>query len=464
MTPEKAIVHLKGLLEANRIDDALAFVSSLEEKQLADSGAIHCMRGSVYDCQGELRLAEGEYRKALGFTESMLHREALYRHANALDGMGETHEALQQAQRLVHVYPGFVEGHSQFGQLLHDSGRYDEALPYLESAHRADPNDPRLCWVLVRSYYFAGFLVEGRSKLDQVLGANEDNWDYLEVLAYDLNDADLYESALDAFCCLLEGRPHHSAIVPGLMFAANELNELEKAESIAKSLVGPENRPVAAILTLAEVALEREHNDEAAALLKELHLRMGEKDWAIQSLAARLALKEARYPDAYRIATEVLKRHDDLDIFRGYAGAAACALEMDREAVELLRSYFERNEPEAWLKYNLGCSELMLGNFAEACTEFEYCLEQDPEDFRSRLVYAQVLHQLGRLQEAKQQYEMCLSHDSIVQDSLYGLMFLLDETGDKDGSKKIADHLVDVGYNTDMQDFQDLVRQDEWQF
>lgn len=464
MTIEEALIRLRELLNACRFDEAMNFISSLEKAQVADRGVIHCMRGSVYDCQDELRLAEVEYRKALSFTESMLHREALYRHANALDGMGETHEALQQAQRLVRLYPGFVEGGSLFGQLLHDSGRYDEAVPYLESAHKTDPNDRRLCWALVRSYYFAGLLVEGRSKLHQVLGANDDDWDYLEVLAYDLNSADLYESALDAFCFLLEGRPHHSAIVPSLVFAANELNELEKVESIAKTLVGPEGRPVAAILTLAEVALEREHDDEAGELLRELHLRIGEKDWAIQSLAARLALKEARYPEAYRIATEVLKRHDDLDFFRGYAGAAACALEMYLEAVELLRSYFERNDPEVWLKHNLGCSELMLGNFAEALAAMEYCLEQDPEDFRSRLVYAQALHQLGRLQEAKQQYERCLSHDPIAQDSLYGLMFLLDEIGDKDGSKKIADHLVDVGYNTDTQDFQDLVRQNQWQF
>lgn len=464
MTPEEAIVHLKGLLEANRFDEALAFVSSVEDQQAADSGVIHCMRGSVYDSQGNVRLAEGEFRKAVCYTDSRLHREALCRHAYALERLGDTHEALQQAQRLVRIYPDFVEGHSLFGQLLHDGGRYDEAVPHLESAHKADSSNRRVLWALIRSYYFAGFLHEGRSKLIRVLGANEDDWDYLEVLAYDLNSADLYESALDAFCFLLEGRPHHSAIVPGLVFAANELNELEKVESIAKSLVGPEGRPVAAILTLAEVALEREHDDEAGELLRELHLRIGEKDWAIQSLAARLALKEARYPEAYRIATEVLKRHDDLDFFRGYAGAAACALEMYLEAVELLRSYFERNDPEVWLKHNLGCSELMLGNFAEALAAMEYCLEQDPEDFRSRLVYAQALHQLGRLQEAKQQYERCLSHDPIAQDSLYGLMFLLDEIGDKDGSKKIADHLVDVGYNTDMQDFQDLVRQNQWQF
>lgn len=464
MTPEKALIRLNSFLEANRFDEALAFVSSVEEQQAADSGVIHCMRGSVYDSQGNVRLAEGEYRKAVCYLDSRLHREALCRHAYALERLGETQEALQQAQRLVRIYPEYVEGHSLFGQLLHDGGRYDEAIPHLESGHKADSCDRRVLWALIRSYYFAGFLYEGRSILRQVLGSKEDDWDYLEALAHSLCDSDRYEAALEVFCLLLERRPQDSTVVMKLIYAANELNELEKVELTAKSIIRQGDRPDAAVLALAEVALERDRKDVARELLNELLSRTGADNWPVQSFAARVALQEGNYQDAYRIASDVLKHHDDVDFMRTISGSAACQMEMYREAVELFRSYLQRNEPESWFMYYLGCSEAMLGNYFDACSAFEFCIKEDPQNFESRRYYAVVLHQLGRLEEAKQHYEQCLVHDSDDRESMYYLMFLLDEIGDKDGSKKIADYLVGSGYDTDRQDFRDLVQQNQWPY
>jgi tetratricopeptide (TPR) repeat protein len=464
MTLERALSHLRDLLNAGRFDDAMAFISSLEEDQAADRGDIHCMRGSVYDCQGVLRLAEAEYRKASGIAESRLHPEALSRHAYTLKRLNQVPEALQQAQKLVRLYPVSSEGHGLLGELLHDIGRYDEAIPFLESAQNSDPADRRICWALIRSCYFAGSLFEGRAKLYEILGTNEDDWDYLLVLADNLCYAGHFESAWDLFSWYFSERPWDTDIVPSLIYMAMELNELDALESAAKKLLNHNDRPVAAILALAEVAFGRERYEDARELLEELLARTAEDNWAVKSFAAKLALQEGCYPDAYRLATEVLQVRDGFATMCYVAGAAASGMEMDREAIDLIRSYFERNEPESDLMYMLANCEYFLGNFLEACAAAENCFKEDPDDFESRRLYASALHHLGRLEESKQQYDFCLFHDPGDRNSLYGLMFLLDEMGDMDGSKKIADYLVSVGHNTYAQDFQDLIRQNQWQF
>jgi tetratricopeptide (TPR) repeat protein len=461
-----ALSHLKILLNADRFDDAMGFVTSLDRKYPADKGDIHCLRGSVYDCQGELRLAETEYREAAGFAESRLHPEALFRHAYTLQSLDQIEEALEQAQKLVQLYPEFSDGNSLslLGELLHESGRHDEALQYLESAHRAAPTNRRVSWVMIRSYYFAGSLYKGRTKLYEILGANKEDWDLLLVLAEGLADARKNESALELYLWHLKERPRIPNVVTGAICVALRLNQMDAFESVARVLVTQVERPGKGGQKIAEVLFARDHYDDMHELLKELLERTGTDDWALKSLAASLAFHLGRYQDAYRVAIGVLKVHDDFEFMRSVAGMAAAQLQMYLEAVELIELYFERNEIEPGLMHLLGTCEWNRCNFPEALAAMEFCLAEDPNDFKSRSIFAAALHQLGRLHEAKEQYEQCLSYNPEDRESLYGLMFLLDEIGEKIGSKKIADYLVSVGHNTDTQDFQDIIRQNQWQF
>jgi len=462
MTPEKAVIRLNALLDANRFDDAMAFISSLE--CVADRGSIHCMRGSVYAHQSEWRLAEREYREATSDLDSLLHREALLRHASMLNYLNESQEALQQAQCLMRLYPGFAPGEHLFGQLLEENDRHEEALPYLKSAHEADPANRRVCWALIKSYYFTGSLNDGRSKLQQTLGLHEDDWDYLCVLSENLIDADRHEAAIDALLCHLKGRPWDTDIVHSLSYAAHQLNALDRVEAVAKELTNQGERPAAAILLLAEVAFLSERYDDTHELLRELLAQTGSDNWAVQSLVARVALQEQRFIDAYRIATEALQVKEDFDEMRHVAGVAASQLEMDSEAVALLRSYLERNEPDAALMLALAASEYNLENHAEACTAFEYYLKESPDDFESRRAYAFSLYESHRLQEAKHEYERCTRHDPEDLESWNNLMFLLAEMGDKDGSKEIAVRLLSAEFQTDTQEFKDLVQEMQWEF
>jgi tetratricopeptide (TPR) repeat protein len=463
-TLEQTLSHLRDLLNAGRFDDAKSFVAQSEVSLSFDRGSIHCMRGSVFDCQGELHLAEAEYRKAAGFAESSLHPEALSRHANTLQRLNQLKEALQQAQKLVRLYPGYPDGLSLLGELLHNLGNHKLAVKFLEPAHRAAPTDRRVCWALIRSYHFTRCLVEGRALLNEVLGNAEEDWDLLLVLAGNLVDTRHYETALELYLRHLKMRPWTPEVVTGAIYAVLEVNQMAALESLARVLITRVESPDSMSQVFTELENASGHFENQHELLLALLKWTDTEDWAVQSFAASLALQLDCYQDAYRVAMIALQCRDDFDFMRSVAATAATQLQMYGEAVELIKTYLEKNEPEPGLMRVLGTCECNLGNFFEACAALEFCLDENPDDIESRSIYAVALHHLGRLQEAKQQYERCLAQEPNDLESQYCLMLLLDELGDIHGCKNIAQRLVSDGYKTDTQEFKDFLNDRQWQF
>lgn len=145
------------LLEAQLFDNDMKAVSdSLEKhaKDLGDSPSRAFAEGRLAEFDGDYRGAKAAYLRALDRDPG--HRATLLRLAYQLDLGGDDEEALDYYKRLHGLRPLDLHATINYGVLLEDHERYEEAIRCYESVLAAHPTNARA----------ASYLKDARASLD----------------------------------------------------------------------------------------------------------------------------------------------------------------------------------------------------------------------------------------------------------------------------------------------------------
>lgn len=98
----------------------------------------------------------GKASESLGHLEAALELApndpaALYVYSMALGELGRPEEALELARRCIAVAPEYALAYEQAGRICMKTGKWSEAVGYLEELVRLLPNDPRAAELLGRA-------------------------------------------------------------------------------------------------------------------------------------------------------------------------------------------------------------------------------------------------------------------------------------------------------------------------
>jgi serine/threonine-protein kinase len=159
----------------------------------------HTSLGNALISNGQLKLAEPEFRRALElnpnyatahqwlaeclfgqgrFPESLAENERAHEldplsliinasYASSLSGVGRYDDAIKQARKTLELDPELVPGHEILGQTYEDEGKLDEAIAEYRKANEIGPT-PSNYAMLAHAYAKAGRMAETRKTLDKL--------------------------------------------------------------------------------------------------------------------------------------------------------------------------------------------------------------------------------------------------------------------------------------------------------
>jgi len=159
----------------------------------------HTSLGNALISNGQLKLAEPEFRRALElnpnyatahqwlaeclfgqgrFPESLAENERAHEldplsliinasYASSLSGVGRYDDAIKQARKTLELDPELVPGHEILGQTYEDEGKLDEAIAEYRKADEIGPT-PSNYAMLAHAYAKAGRMAETRKILDKL--------------------------------------------------------------------------------------------------------------------------------------------------------------------------------------------------------------------------------------------------------------------------------------------------------
>jgi tetratricopeptide (TPR) repeat protein len=257
-------------------------------------------------------------------------------YGNILSQAGRPEEALAQYEAAIRLDPGYAEAYYDAGNALKRLGRFPEAIAQYERALRANPNMPDAQTAL-------GTALEDAGRSDEAIAH------YEQALCLDPNFTDAHNSL-------------------GLALAwAGRL-----AEAIA-------------------------HYEQALRInpaLPDVHNNLGN---ALRA-AGRTQEALAHYEQALRLKPDYAAAHNNLgNAFR----------EADRvpEAIAQYEQALQIDPAVPEVRNNLGISLLMVGRTQEAIAQFEWALRLNPNLAQVHLNLAIALESAGRSDEAAAQFE-----------------------------------------------------------
>jgi tetratricopeptide (TPR) repeat protein len=143
------------LLEGGDADQASLYLQAAVRLQPGNASVQH-NRGNALLALGDLAEAAGAYRRAFELDPQDYTARALW--AGLLLKQGKYELARQAWEEIALDYPGYPGAALGLGVTAVLDGRFEDALPYLEAARDASPNDP-----LVRFYLGVTYQSLGRS-------------------------------------------------------------------------------------------------------------------------------------------------------------------------------------------------------------------------------------------------------------------------------------------------------------
>jgi TolB-like protein/tetratricopeptide (TPR) repeat protein len=276
-------------LAAGRVYHGLAFRTdehhylALAERALARAMDLAPNDPEVLLSYGRLLAQLEQWEAALEVTQrgvelDPLDPSARHQLALAFRGVGQLDDAERELRALLTREPGYVAGRLELGELLMESGRFDGALPELQTAHRSRTS-PRATFALANVYLNLGMADEVRETLREL--------DYAP-LSQPLGDMVLH----------MMGADHAAA----LAFAEEQLARTNDRIW----------RPIVVLLALNEGDLPRARRQlrllEPAALAPDADVSRLAPGTVL--LAANLLDRESRSSDAARLLERFLARLD----------------------------------------------------------------------------------------------------------------------------------------------------------
>jgi tetratricopeptide (TPR) repeat protein len=138
-----------------------------------DSVSLHTLTGDLLQAKGDFPAAAGEYRKAIAIKPSFL--AAHLGLARSLNSDHRTGEAEQEVRSVLDLSPNDAEGNYLMGEILVNRSELASALPFLQKALHAAPEElPYVHADLSSAYEDKGETTKAIAELKQALGVDMD--------------------------------------------------------------------------------------------------------------------------------------------------------------------------------------------------------------------------------------------------------------------------------------------------
>jgi tetratricopeptide (TPR) repeat protein len=156
------------------------------------------------------------------------------------------------------------------GQLLHDAGRYEEAIAVYNSAEELGVSPRDVLYARSLSYDSMGNTAQAEKDLREIISNDAEDADALNALGYMMTvNTDRYQEAKELISQSLELNPSSPATLDSMGWVLYKLGELAEAEKYLRDAF--EKMPDPEVAShLIEVLSQQGKKEEAAKLLKEM--------------------------------------------------------------------------------------------------------------------------------------------------------------------------------------------------
>ncbi|WP_448207227.1 tetratricopeptide repeat protein [Azospirillum sp. sgz302134] len=352
--------------QAGKISEAEAIYRSLIRRDPKNNDALHLLGVACYQT-GRLDEAESHIKSALRFKKDAAYYSNL---GLVLHDRGRWEEAVAACRSALDLHPHYPEAHNNLGNSLKALGRLDEAIASFCTAMDLRPGYLDAINNLAHALFQMGDLDNAAAAYGAVLELQPNHGEARNNLGAVLQRQGRLDEAVTAFRAALDLRPGFPDALNNLGNALRKLGRLDEAVAAHRA------------------ALDQRPDDPN--ILNNLGLSLQEQEHPEGAIAA------------YRAALDRQPEHRDA---RYNLGTALQDLGRLEEAAAAYRAVLDLWPDDAETLNNLGYTLHLQGHMAEADEAYRAALALRPDHPEIHLNRSLVLLLQGRLREGWDEYE-----------------------------------------------------------
>lgn len=368
------LLVILAYMQGKDIGSALRRAEAMEEKR-PDDPEIQNLLGGIMAAMRHKRQALAHLKKAVDLRPN--YQEAWLNLGRLAIGQGRLDEARSHYRRVLEINPDNVAAMMSLAQLADNAGEQKEAIQWLYKVKDMDPGavDARL--VLVRYFLARRDFQRAREIAEETFAVAAKRPDVLNALGVTQMWTREQRKAVATLKKAAEIAPESVSVIYNLARAQLSINETHAAQKNLQKVLrlAPDNIVAATMLAALEL---REGNAENALALAKQQQQQVKSDPAGYVLEGDLHLRQGDFSDAvraYRTAWNLARN-------RMIAMKLYVALRRadTREPYEPLREWVEENPDDFRIRVVLANAYQAEGRLKKAIVQYEAALKLDPEN------------------------------------------------------------------------------------
>jgi len=341
--------------------------------------------------------------------------------ANALNGKGETKEALQLLEQVVALKPDSASAYTRMSAGLSAQGEIEKSRDALRAAIELDPEFQQADVMLVLSHLRAGELNLARQSAEEFVKRHPDSALAHNVLGSVFMAMKEEDKAKAVLHKALEVAPGDPAAASSLAMMALAEDDVDGAQGYYKKILDVHPGHLHTLLKLAALEDKQGHYDKALSVLQ----RAGDSN--PDAVEPKVALAQAYLArgeaDQARLVISKVSSENKRDPYvLGVVGGIHMATGEFDSAKLVFRQLVEVAPDQAQGHFLLAQAYDALGVYDAAVSELKTAVRLVPEHKLARSLLVKVLVKTGDVKEAKQQ--LALLKTEGISDSAE--LFMLD--------------------------------------
>lgn len=328
-------------------------------------------------------------------------------------------------------------------------GEYEKALPYLEQAHRSDPNSPVVNSQLAEIHLRLRNIEKAETYGKKAVESDPSNVDFRNTLAGIYASLKKYDEAKDQYQKIVELEPNNSKAPLLLGIVEAERGRLSEGIDVLTKLLQANPENVMALFYRARMYLEQDNEEKAKSDLdRALTLRPG---FVEAGSALGLIYEKANNSSE---AIKVYGRIEGTGSFKKRLAQLYLQNNETEKALQELLDY-EKAEPDDFTaRVKIGLIYFERKDYPNAQKTFEKVLKEEPEADNVRFYNAWVLEESKKYDQAIAEFKKVKQDANLFKESALHIGFILKEQRKFDEGLKYSKNLLDK--DPKVEEFHDL--------
>ncbi|MBI2821282.1 MAG: tetratricopeptide repeat protein [Acidobacteria bacterium] len=358
----------------------------------------HFTLGRLYDAAGDSAGALSEYQAALKSDPD--NAQLLAEYGSVLADAGRTEEALQTAQKAVEKDPANVDAHLLVGdihsrvRLRQDPKARDLAIGEYETVLKLDPDNTAALGSLGRLYVAGSQYAQAEEVLQRLVNRQPNAIEELFLLALSQAEQQKFDTALANSKEVLRHNPSNARVLALQGFIYERTRDIDSAIRIYREILKIQPQDAEAKRRLASLLVEKGEAGDAVEILEEL-ARRNPFDSSVLLELGRIQREQKKYPEAIAGFRSAAKADPDNTEVSYWLAVTLADTAQREEAISILKKLLDTKSEERSqqrsrfpLLVQLGTIQQDDAQYDAAIATFGQLVRDFPEDFRSYLYLA----------------------------------------------------------------------------